>query len=614
MLYYAPILREDELLYGWMTRYHDHTGSNSSLRSTFDLFGFGVPKVQPDFPTSLSKLYCQISWFKMPSLETLAFKHTLLSYYTFFSGEIKKREALSMMEGSDGRKIHSYLGLTRTVVNRWSHLRYCTRCWEEDRGKYGERHWRVSHQLPKVYYCPTHQVPLLNSEVVYSQKRLNEFYSAEGIVMPESLPTSPVFNTKTEEVLKWLSTESKQLLEQSITLNEEDLRHVYKFLLYRKGYTIHHGKINYADFAQDFTDYYGEECLEVLQSKVNLDNQSCWMRNMIKKTAIAVHPLRHLLLLRFFEVPITQLESLKGRRAEPFGPAPYICLNAAAEHYGKRVITRLKVKRAQDGKGIRGLFTCECGFAYSRTGPDTKESDCFRFDRVNRYGPVWETVLRKLLKEEKLSGAEVAERLQVTLGVIYEQTQYMERADGKEIEKEVLKKEKETEWLSLIEVNQEAGTIDLQRLAPTLYLWHYRNNREWLKKNPKRVTKVKRGYQKLDWVKRDNELAKEIMLIVQEMLEEAKPVRLSHHGITQRIKHPRKIPNWDRLPKSQKVLKGVVETSEEFRIRRIRWACQEISRRDERLNKSSVRMMAGLMSPQSETVMQTIDEELSKYN
>src|SRR5690606_36442870 len=113
---------------------------------------------------------------------------------------------------------------------------------------------------------------------------------------------------------------------------------------------------------------------------------------------------------------------------------------------------------------------------------------------------------------------------------------------------------------------------------------------------------------------RDNELAKEIMLIVQEMLEEAKPVRLSHHGITQRIKHPRKIPNWDKLPKSQKVLKGVVETSEEFRIRRIRWACQEISRRDERLNKSSVRMMAGLMSPQSETVMQTIDEELSKYN
>ncbi|WP_396953993.1 TnsD family Tn7-like transposition protein [Neobacillus niacini] len=37
-----------------------------------------------------------------------------------------------------------------------------------------------------------------------------------------------------------------------------------------------------------------------------------------------------------------------------------------------------------------GIFRCDCGFIYLRTGPDLEEKDRYKITKIKQFGPVWE--------------------------------------------------------------------------------------------------------------------------------------------------------------------------------------------------------------------------------
>src|SRR5205807_1672488 len=58
-------------------------------------------------------------------------------------------------------------------------------------------------------------------------------------------------------------------------------------------------------------------------------------------------------------------------------------------------------------------FSCECGFIYSRTGPDTSAEDRWKRGRIEAFGRVWEKKLGLLWTNEMLSIRAIARQLGV---------------------------------------------------------------------------------------------------------------------------------------------------------------------------------------------------------
>src|SRR2546421_464460 len=84
----------------------------------------------------------------------------------------------------------------------------------------------------------------------------------------------------------------------------------------------------------------------------------------------------------------------------------WACLNPAAEHFRAPIIQEYKLSpRLREGRPI-ATFSCACGFAYARGGPDSSPEDGFRIGRVASFGQVWEAELRRLWKDSSLSLSE----------------------------------------------------------------------------------------------------------------------------------------------------------------------------------------------------------------
>src|SRR5829696_6853247 len=100
---------------------------------------------------------------------------------------------------------------------------------------------------------------------------------------------------------------------------------------------------------------------------------------------------------------------------KPFGEGPWPCLNKASDHYRQPQVAQCRIEdgfKKNLGKPV-GTFVCECGFIYTRTGPDHTEEDRSKMSSVQFYGSVWEGSLRKLWEDTSLTMCEIAQKLGV---------------------------------------------------------------------------------------------------------------------------------------------------------------------------------------------------------
>src|SRR5260370_16965672 len=87
-----------------------------------------------------------------------------LFFGRFFSSERQIRLGQDM-GSKNGPAIHMRAGLMASHVSLPQWLRFCSRCVEEDRRRFGECYWHRIHQVPGVEICPLHKVWVRNSAV-----------------------------------------------------------------------------------------------------------------------------------------------------------------------------------------------------------------------------------------------------------------------------------------------------------------------------------------------------------------------------------------------------------------------------------------------------------------
>ncbi|WP_311062404.1 TnsD family Tn7-like transposition protein [Thermoanaerobacterium sp. CMT5567-10] len=172
------------------------------------------------------------------------------------------------------------------------------------------------------------------------------------------------------------------------------------------------------------------------------------------------------------------------------------------------------------------------------------------------------------------------------------------------------------EWLSLLKNNPGKGKTELRQMDKVLFTWLYRNDREWLNNNSPAKKRVNNGYIRVDWDSRDKEILPKVEGVVKDMLNsKEKPERISISRIGGKLgiralleKH------LDKLPRTRAYLDSVKESDKDFRIRRIKWAIQELEKEGQELKEWRILRKAGIRKEYVNSIIDDIKISLIKFN
>ncbi|MCM3081680.1 TnsD family Tn7-like transposition protein [Brevibacillus invocatus] len=566
MLTAFPRPYPDELLYSVITRYHVRT-SNSSPKWTLKEL-FGTDKVIPtfDLPSHLDRFSIIVSHLGI-STDDWIDHHTLYPLYAPFLPEHRAVRLRKLMKEEDGSRIHAYAGITASLVERRDKLLYCPSCYTEDINRHGEPYWHRIHQVPGVFFCPFHKTAL--------HKLLGPVADRHGLtILPiaKSMFTStPLIESTSEEVAEKLCELANDIF---LLIQTKALSSLYQSKqillpqLHRQGYVTASSRIRQQPLADRFKEFYGKELLEILDSTFLENHQSSWLTFSTRKERRTIHPIRQILLIRFlygsFETFATQLD----KKYAPFGNAPWPCLNKAADHFREFTVQECQITRCSDTGRPVGTFYCDCGFVYSRRGPDVCMDDRNKRGRIKAFGNAWFEKLQSCL-QEGLSYRAIAR----ILGV-------------------------------------DTNTVKKYAGHPSPHLGEISQKpRRNVKRKPETKADNPLSYRRVDWGKRDLQLSWYVEEECRKLLEECetKPIRICVRTIGNRIGRLAWLEkSKQKLPITMSILSKYIESDVQFQIRRVRWAARMM--KDEwPLKRWKIEKVAGL-SPGYE------DEVLAEIN
>ncbi|WP_313894161.1 TnsD family transposase [Psychrobacillus sp.] len=574
MLGWFPKPYDDELIYSLCARYFTK-GSSISIRNTLEkCFQGKRSKLTPDFPSNLEVLVEQLEVFEYKSLETLIYKHTPFYYFTNLLIKTQKEVVMKEISKAKKKNIHMSIGQVASTVRESKFFKYCPSCLEYDLKKLGESYWRTSHQLPSVLVCIDHKCLLHLSSVLYRNKNSKLISPSKENCIPTPLNQcikGTISSGKINQISK-VAIESKKLLDDELSFDITQLVSMYRELLRKKDLITINGRVRQADLYRKFVSFYGIEFLSFFQS-VPKNKESCWLRTITRKHRISFHPVRHLLLLNFLG---KEIESFKQENYEgPFGKGPYPCLNPAAEHYKKMIVTNLKIERCTDTGKPLGTFTCLCEFQYKRLGPDCGPEDKFRYRYIRNFGEVWKKKLIEYIDTEKISYRKAAILLNVDVGTVikYYKMQKNELNPKIHVEKSSMVHDYRSIWITNKEANPTCSKTELRNSNKKVYTWLYRNDKAWLDNNsPAQLKRAHLNNQRVNWNERDLEILEQIKNYLITLDINDKPVRLTKRHIAIAIDKLSLIEKKiDKLPLTKEFILLIVETKFQYQERLNEW-------------------------------------------
>jgi len=501
-----------------------------------------------------------------------------------------------MME-ADGQKPISTLLALRNRILPTECVHFCPYCVEEDRKQFGECYWHRVHQIPGVEVCPFHNIDLQNCRMhITEASNVFEYFSAERMLGTISCVNSKKTNTCDNELLKIAQDALWLLHNHNLAASLPSVQKKYLILLADHGLATYKGnKIYTSKLLQAFQQEYPSDLLKRLHCELSEFIHDNWVARLPHMANQVKHPVQHLLFIHFLGHAIETFLDLPTEQ-KPFGTGPWPCLNPICEHYRERQIQACEVIYSSAKDGLpRGKFSCECGFTYSRIGPDRSEEDHFQASHVKLFGSRWEAKLRELLEDPTISkrqstrilgvSARTLERQTKKLGwslprswgqsALSQKVQSSSNVHAVNVPDPVMQAKYRSIWLSTVEECQEEGVKQIKSRIPGVHKWLYNHDREWLRSH----TLIRKQNQLrkhplttlLDWKRRDEEFAIEVRTSALRIkMDSEHPVRLSIASITREMSHRIIIShNLNRLPLTAQALAAFTETNEAFAIRRV---------------------------------------------
>lgn len=614
----------NELMYSAFARYHFYSG-NIDLKDTL-IELFGKNSIVPSFEIgSHFKFLCN-ELGKNYNPDNLIQKHTLFSFYAPFLPHNRKKELLKDIVSLDSKSIYTKIGIIAGSICKKDGIHYCSVCASEDIEKFGEAYIHREHQLQGIMMCPHHGQLLKIYSIKRCEKSRIEYIRLDASLL--DLSTIYLYQGKYDEALLKISNAAYYLLINDLSdISKADILLRYKNLLYEKNLATHKHRVKQDELHDMIVGHYGTELLKMLESELEKNDEYNWLRVATRGVARTVHPLRHILLILFL---VGDMDTFfKGIRQayNPFGKGPWPCLNRASEHYHQGTITRLEITADYKTRKPVGTFTCDCGYVYSRTGPDIDENDRYCRGRVKAFGDIWEDKINALLNEQSHSYHEMAIQLGCDIKTIHKfEARLLEKSaiglDNNQMNHNVperfLTLEYRDKLLCVIKDNPELSRTEIRGICQKEYTFLYRHNKEWLFTvlPTGRLQRGSRG--DVDWDKRDHDVLSQLQKARIKLLNREKPIRISKTSLGKTIANAPLLEKClNKLPCCADFIEKVSETKQQFQLRRCRVVVMKMQREGLPLLDWKIQREAGLRKKDYELIkdelnliLYEIDEDL----
>ncbi|WP_157657376.1 TnsD family Tn7-like transposition protein [Burkholderia ubonensis] len=246
-------LCDDETLDSNIGRYAKFFRLKSTRWLRGQLFGYvGKPGIK--LPNSISRLAEQTEDYWGLSAEEIVKEHTEYWYATRVASSAMRDEILRTMlqppePGSLGR-----LSAYRMRGDRITGLRYCEECLAQWRANGTEPYWKVSHQLPGVYFCEVHMVAL--KVVAQSIEEIN--LDPTVVRRNGALDLTIIQSTSQSERAAAMDV-VRLSVERTVPNEDIPLMQKYYDLLRHGGFLRPDSTINRNTLVYEWLDYYGSE-------------------------------------------------------------------------------------------------------------------------------------------------------------------------------------------------------------------------------------------------------------------------------------------------------------------------------------------------------------------
>ena len=590
MIGYFPEPYPDELLYSVIARFAERMRFPSDSGLMIALFGRPHAVAIPDLPHSLEVLANALPEGHPATVDTLIDSHSLLPFYGPFLRTATYNEVRAAMKGSEDHSVRVRCGISTSRVRPPNYFRSCPVCDAENEAALKETYWSRHFQLTGVEVCVKHRVFLESTDLRMSPlPNRHQFISAKSSVRkPVPIKINP--DNRAHQILLGLAQDTVWLLQQNGLNPGLDVIHdrYIETLRTRGLVTTKGGSIRITDLRREMETYFTPKLLDLLDSTITDTTTAGWLGKILHKHTSASAPLRHLLLLRFLGVRPQEFfypdQLRSASKHQPASVSAWLCLNPVCEQYHKPIITEFSQEYMKKRKIDAAIFTCPCcRFAY---GLYDWSKPANQNDFVRDYGPQWKKQLEKLWLDASVSVRHISKILAVdsktvksnalNLGLSFPR-QGKRKATTRGIykRKPVWSKLKSAtqrqKWLCLRQSNPGFGTNEIRCLSPALFTWLYRHDRKWLQSNQPQSRQARPRRSRVDWAERDEEIAGMVATAALRIKNNSgKLLQVTTTAIGRAIGRQSLLEkNLDKLPYTSMIIQSLVESSEDFAVRRI---------------------------------------------
>lgn len=574
--YQPPFLvhwQEDETVFSLASRLHQLWGYPLAAQTAQILFGASHAGTLHDLSTHLSAFETATEGVLGTAAE-LAETRTLARYYRSFLGQERREHLTATLCGDSLAHVKLRLGILTSRFRAHHPLKACPACMLEAQMSKGFSWWRLTHQYPGVWICPQHGALLRESNLKASgagrfqwvrpdPTAFQDWPGIHGVPEQGMADSSMVALTRLAHTTLGLVDAGQRSALSALELNQ-----AYRAALRSRGWLSSSGNVRLSCVAESYLAYVAPlrvvpELSGLPASEEDAEAQLGRLLRPSKPDRSGTHPLRHSLLVDWLYCGAESF--LEARRASDVrrrefqvalkladaNPAPGgLRKDRSVPESGLRrclVDEQLSLRQTAQQLGIDiatvMAWATRCGIPFERRPKLIRDE--LRASLIN--------ALRLGIDKQ-----EVAERFGISVGSV---TRILRTVPGLQQawhETRTLRAQHDAHecWLAHLAEHGALGVKYLRSLAPAVYAWLYRNDRDWLKQANEAANAPPRlRTSSVQWDVRDEVLSRQVKDAALRVLQERPGRRVHLWQLYQRVPELKaKLSVLNRLPLTRRAI------------------------------------------------------------
>lgn len=490
MLHSLPLLQPLQTLYSWCGMTHALNGGVLVSDTSNELFGQPYAGLCHDFPSNL-EIFCERTGRLLGDSRHIAQHHTLLGYFLPLVDIVRAERVLSMLDEGSSPQLKMQLGITASRLGGHHPLKGCRECFAADERHTGNAFWRVDHQFPSSFVCPSHGTLLATAWDPVTPVHRRRWLLPLG-ESAEVWVERPGVTRRQFEVLHRLQLDSCAFARLPAgRLDARKLASAYRTRLHQSGLATSRGNLKLGKLVSLVRGHFADlEYLPGMHVLASISNECPGLAAALsRRVPRQGHPFKHLLLISClfeswndFLQAYDSGEEIRPEEAPPAGPDRLATQRFEFKRLVKEQKLSIRAASAQLGvsttSGVQ--WAKHLGLAFTaRPKTLTRRAESMIQKRLGRGEAV-----------ERIAAAACVSVTTVrrVLGSNQQASQLRQEC--------LIRKKRDTArkvFATLCSKNRGVPLSSLRSIEGNSYAWLYRNDRKWLAGQLQKCGRISRG-------------------------------------------------------------------------------------------------------------------------